>query len=99
MNRDLIIAGAGGFGREVQWLIERINQSTQSPEERWNLLGYVDDGIEQGTLVDDLPVLGGMEYLQKRNSLSMWSVPSEMRRSEERLFGNCRKTKTFIFRI
>ncbi len=66
MNRDLIIAGAGGFGREVQWLIERINQSTQSLEERWNLLGYADDGMEPDTVVDDLPVLGGMEFLQKR---------------------------------
>ena len=66
MSRDLIIAGAGGFGREVQWLIERINQSTPSSEERWNLLGYADDGMETGTMVDDVPVLGGMEYLQKK---------------------------------
>lgn len=66
MSKNIIIAGAGGFGREVQWLIERVNQSTQSSEERWNLLGYVDDGIEQGTLVDDQPVLGGIEYLQKK---------------------------------
>ena len=80
MNRDLIIAGAGGFGREVQWLIERINQSTQSSEERWNLLGYVDDGMEQGTLVDDLPVLGGMEYLQKRKQPVHVACAIEMRR-------------------
>ena len=24
--KDIIIIGAGGFGREVQWLIERINE-------------------------------------------------------------------------
>jgi hypothetical protein len=24
---DIVIIGAGGFGREVQWLIERINES------------------------------------------------------------------------
>lgn len=37
--KDIIIVGAGGFGREVAWLIERINH--KSPQ--WNLLGFVDD--------------------------------------------------------
>lgn len=57
--KDIVIFGAGGFGREIQWLIERINEK----EERWNLLGYIDDGIKSGTLVDGYPVLGGSEYL------------------------------------
>ena len=36
--KDLIIVGAGGFGREVRWLVERINEA--SPQ--WNLLGFLD---------------------------------------------------------
>ena len=36
--KDLIIVGAGGFGREVRWLVERINEV--SPQ--WNLLGFLD---------------------------------------------------------
>lgn len=37
--KDLLIVGAGGFGREVAWLVERINQVTP----KWNLLGFIDD--------------------------------------------------------
>ena len=36
---DLIIVGASGFGREVAWLVERINRVTPT----WNLLGFMDD--------------------------------------------------------
>ena len=35
--RDLIIIGAGGFGREVAWLVERINKKSIV----WNLIGFV----------------------------------------------------------
>ena len=37
--KDLIIIGASGFGREVAWLVERINR--RSPQ--WNLIGFLDD--------------------------------------------------------
>lgn len=57
--KNIIIIGAGGFGREVQWLIDRINQK----EHTWYILGYVDDGIKKGTLIDGYPVLGGIDYL------------------------------------
>lgn len=59
MKENIVIVGAGGFGREVQWLIERIN----AQGEQFHLLGYIDDGVECGTIVDGLPVLGNMEYL------------------------------------
>ena len=56
---DIIIIGAGGLGKDVQWLLERMNEV----EETWNILGYVDDGIEAGSLVDDLPILGTVDHL------------------------------------
>ena len=59
-GKDIVIIGAGGFGREVQWLIERIN-TIQG--EAWNLLGYVDDGLTIGTQIDDLPVLWNSDDL------------------------------------
>lgn len=58
---DIVIIGAGGLGREVQWLIERINEY----ENKWNIVGYVDDGIEVGTVIDGYPVLGGVNDLFK----------------------------------
>jgi sugar O-acyltransferase (sialic acid O-acetyltransferase NeuD family) len=62
MNRlkDLYIIGAGGFGREVAWLVERINEV----EPTWNLNGFIDDDTTvQGTLMDDYQVVGGCDYL------------------------------------
>ena len=56
---DIIIVGAGGLGKDVQWLLERLNEI----KETWNILGYVDDGIKAGSLVDDLPILGAVDYL------------------------------------
>lgn len=58
--KDLIIIGAGGFGREVSWLVERINQKKQE----WNLLGFVDDSEAlQSKTVDGYKVLGGVEAI------------------------------------
>lgn len=37
--KDLYIIGAGGFGREVAWLVGRINQV----EATWNIKGFIDD--------------------------------------------------------
>ena len=37
--KDLYIIGAGGFGREVAWIVERIN----SIKPTWNLKGFIDD--------------------------------------------------------
>lgn len=39
--KDLYIIGAGGFGREVAWLIERINEVTPT----WNLKGLIDGSL------------------------------------------------------
>lgn len=57
--KQIVIIGAGGFGREVQWLIERIN----AKELTWQLKGYIDDGIEAGTKINGYPILGGIDYL------------------------------------
>lgn len=62
--KDIVIFGAGGFGREVQWLLERIN----GQKETWNILGYIDDSIKKGTLIDDYPVLGGTQFLKEYES-------------------------------
>lgn len=38
MPKDIVIVGAGGFAREVAWLIESINFDNPM----WNLIGYVE---------------------------------------------------------
>lgn len=60
--RDLYIIGAGGFGREVSWLIERINEVKPT----WNLKGFIDDDESLwGTVEGTYKVLGGCEYLKE----------------------------------
>ena len=41
--KPIVIVGAGGMGRDTQWLIERINEE----EPTYEILGYIDDGIQQ----------------------------------------------------
>lgn len=60
--KDLYIIGSGGFGREVAWLVNRINDQTPS----WNLLGFLDDDKSKaGTVVDDYTVIGGTDVLKE----------------------------------
>jgi sugar O-acyltransferase (sialic acid O-acetyltransferase NeuD family) len=59
--KKIAIFGAGGFGREVHMLIQQINATKKT----WEFIGYFDDGVKIGTLVNDYPVLGGMAELNK----------------------------------
>ena len=61
MMKDLYIIGAGGFGREVAWLVERINETSPT----WNIKGFIDDNESLwGTEEDEYKVVGGCEYLK-----------------------------------
>lgn len=69
-QKDLYIIGAGGFGREVAWLVERINKTDAT----WNLRGFIDDDVSlHGTSKNGYPVLGGCDYLKKL-SKETWVV-------------------------
>ncbi|MCW5520387.1 NeuD/PglB/VioB family sugar acetyltransferase [Aureitalea sp. L0-47] len=59
--KDIIIIGAGGFGREVKELINDINRE----ESIYRIIGFVDDGVEKGTIINGSPVLGGVDVLRK----------------------------------
>lgn len=58
--KNIYIVGASGFGREVAWLIEEL--------EEWNVIGFIDDnnGL-QNTLINDIPVVGGVSFLNTIN--------------------------------
>ncbi len=59
MAEDLIIIGAGGFGREVSLLVEDINEA-QIKGPCWNLLGFIDDDSSKwGKKMRGYKVLGG----------------------------------------
>jgi len=66
--KNIVIYGAGGFGRETSLLIDQINRQSS----RWNVLGFCDDGKSKREVIDRLPVLGGMDYLKEvREDLSV----------------------------
>ncbi|MBQ8782510.1 MAG: acetyltransferase [Clostridia bacterium] len=56
--KDLIIIGAGGFGREVSWLVKRINEVCP----QWNLLGFLDDNqIIQSKNIDKYNIISKVD--------------------------------------
>jgi len=58
--RDIVIFGAGGMGREVRQMIERINVQ----ERGGRCLGFlVDEGFSVPSRIDGLPVVIGLEGL------------------------------------
>ena len=68
--KDLYIIETGGFGREVAWLVKRIN----AIEPTWNLLGFLDDNeAKYGSYEDGYPVLGTCDYLSKLSN-EVWAV-------------------------
>lgn len=57
--KDIVIYGAGGFGKEVACLINLIN----SYEPTWKLIGFIDDGLPIGTAVSHFGyVIGNKDY-------------------------------------
>lgn len=76
MTKDIAIFGAGGFGREVACLIQRINEAMADesvkkhqlmPSEPWNLIGFFDDNPElKGKMISHYgPCLGGASELNE----------------------------------
>lgn len=54
---NIAIYGGGGFGREVKLLIDQINKS----ENKFNFIGFYDDEITKGTVLDGFNFLGGID--------------------------------------
>lgn len=64
MIHDIAIYGAGGLGREVYCLIQKIN----SIELKWNVVGFFDDIKEKGLKNDYGVILGGIQELNQWNT-------------------------------
>lgn len=62
MNKKIAIFGAGGFGREVKWLIDEIN----GVKPQWEFVGYYDDDFSHVTKVDPAYFLGGTKELNEQ---------------------------------
>jgi len=60
--KSIAIFGAGGFGREVKTIIDKINIETANT---YNFVGFYDDGIEKGAIINGFPILGGIRELNQ----------------------------------
>jgi len=69
--KDVVIIGAGGFGREVAWLIEDINKI----KPQWNIRGFVDENLDlKGKLIDGYKVLGDIEWLKDQDLYAVCAI-------------------------
>lgn len=67
----IIVIGAGGLGREIVQLIRDINRQG----EKWTVVGFIDDdSAAHGKEIDGIPVLGGIDYLDRREASDLHLV-------------------------
>lgn len=59
--KPIAIYGAGGMGREMLLLIQQINRAAAA----WTVVGFFDDGVSAGTIVNGFPVLGNLAMLNQ----------------------------------
>ena len=77
--KQIVIIGAGGFGREVAWLIEEINK--ESPT--WDLKGFIDeDPLLEGKVLNGYKVIGGIESIKKENLYACIAIGSPQVKKE-----------------
>ncbi len=69
--KDIVIIGAGGFGKEAAQLIKEINKDKKT----WNLLGFIDETTEKhGSQINDTTVLGGFDWFDNKPVNKIWAV-------------------------
>lgn len=93
--KDIVIIGAGGFGKEVAWLIEEINEIRM----QWNIVGFVDDNKEiQGQYINGYEVVGDTNWLMKQtlNVVNAIGNPIVKEKIIKRLQGSSNKYPILI---
>nr|WP_294351613.1 acetyltransferase [uncultured Clostridium sp.] len=87
--KDIVIIGAGGFGREIVWLISSINKDKRL----WNLIGFIDeDESKIGKIINGYKVLGNLEYFKdNRNIYYVCAIGNAKSRKE--VVEKCREYK------
>lgn len=64
--KDIAIYGAGGFGKEVACVLNKINEVKPI----WNFIGFFDDGIPKGTSISHFGIVLGTA-----EDLNNWKSP------------------------
>jgi sugar O-acyltransferase (sialic acid O-acetyltransferase NeuD family) len=60
--REIAIYGAGGFAREVAWLVQACNEGA----ERFRVVCFIDDNVAtHGSVLNEIPVIGLVEARER----------------------------------
>lgn len=62
MPNTIVIIGSGGVGREIAATLKHLHFVNQ-----YVLEGFIDDGSSAGTIINNLPVLGNIDWLIAQN--------------------------------
>ncbi len=93
--KDIVIIGAGGFGRETAWLIEDINKVKLE----WNIVGFVDDNASiQGSKINGYEVVGDINWLKEQELFVVNAIGDPVIKKEviDRLEGSKNKYPVLI---
>jgi sugar O-acyltransferase (sialic acid O-acetyltransferase NeuD family) len=60
ISQKILIYGAGGAGRELAYTLAMDKERGAT----WKVEGFIDDTKNPGEIVNDIPVLGGRDYLK-----------------------------------
>ncbi|WP_426350447.1 acetyltransferase [Alloiococcus sp. CFN-8] len=93
--KNIVIIGAGGFGREVAWLIEDINKV----KNEWNIVGFVDDNESVlGKEINGHIVVGNIDWLKEQDLYVINAIADPINKKEviERLSGSKNQYPTLI---
>ena len=82
--KDLVIIGAGGFGRETLTILKELNK--EKPQ--WNVLGLVDDNVKQ--TVEGYQVLGDLEWFLNLDPKPYFFVAIADSHTRERIANRCK---------
>ena len=67
----IVIVGASGFGREVLWTLHDCNKKSK----KFNVLGFIDDDKSlSGKLINEIPVLGGLDWFSTKAAKNIQCV-------------------------
>lgn len=90
MVKDIYIIGASGFGREVAWMIEEL--------EDWKVAGFIDDNKNiQNTVINDIPVVGKLDFLEKVNEETYVTIAIGNPKIRKKISEALTKNKNIIF--
>jgi sugar O-acyltransferase (sialic acid O-acetyltransferase NeuD family) len=65
MTSEIYIIGAGGLGCEIAAAL--LNTELKS---KFRLIGFIDDNLKTDTLINDIPVIGNIDWLSRQQNVN-----------------------------